>query len=138
MMLTIIVYSHVLLACLISVSRYNKYHLLCYYCRIYLYVFLPTDPYFTHLFCYNQVYALELLRFINLTYIFEIRCIFTSRSHHHIRFGFYEDGLKFLLVLAFFALGGFIYSVIILHERGATPGKMVLRGLDLITTVCLI
>ena len=50
-------------------------------------------------------------------------------------FRFYEDGLKFLMVLALFALCGFLYTVAVLYRQGVDAGHIVVRGLDLITTV---
>jgi hypothetical protein len=51
------------------------------------------------------------------------------------RFSFYRDGLRFLGVLALFGVAGIIYTFVVLYERGAIARKMVLRALDLVTTV---
>lgn len=50
-------------------------------------------------------------------------------------FRFYEDGLRFVGILALLALVGFIYTIVVLHRRGAPIGKILIRGLDLTTTV---
>ncbi|EGD74948.1 hypothetical protein PTSG_07173 [Salpingoeca rosetta] len=51
------------------------------------------------------------------------------------RFRFYEDGLKFLMVLGVLALAGFAYTIVVLQRHGVSVDHIVVRGLDLITTV---
>jgi cation-transporting ATPase 13A3/4/5 len=50
-------------------------------------------------------------------------------------FRFYEDGLRFVGILAILAACGFIYTIVVLNRRGVKAGKITVRGLDLITTV---
>lgn len=52
-----------------------------------------------------------------------------------VDFHFTNDLLKMVRVLSVIALGGFIYTVVIMVERGNGVERIVLRSLDMITTV---
>eukprot|EP00049_Salpingoeca_infusionum_P012298 m.223966 g.223966 ORF g.223966 m.223966 type:complete len:1274 (-) comp15146_c0_seq2:2266-6087(-) len=51
------------------------------------------------------------------------------------QFKFYQDGLRFVMVLSIIAVAGFIYTAIVLNMRDVAIGKIISRGLDIITTV---
>ncbi|KAG7226888.1 hypothetical protein INR49_022183 [Caranx melampygus] len=50
-----------------------------------------------------------------------------------INFRFYQDAIKFLLVLGVVALLGTIYSFVILYRSNATWVELVIRSLDIVT-----
>ncbi|PAA78174.1 hypothetical protein BOX15_Mlig020920g1 [Macrostomum lignano] len=50
-----------------------------------------------------------------------------------IAFTFNRDVINYLEVLGLFAVAGFIYTVILMHQRGDAWQKIVVRALDLIT-----
>ncbi|XP_040008147.1 cation-transporting ATPase 13A2 isoform X2 [Xiphias gladius] len=50
-----------------------------------------------------------------------------------INFRFYQDAIKFLLILGFVAFIGTIYSFVILLRSNATWGELVIRSLDIVT-----
>uniref|UniRef100_A0A3B4XBG7 ATPase cation transporting 13A2 n=1 Tax=Seriola lalandi dorsalis TaxID=1841481 RepID=A0A3B4XBG7_SERLL len=50
-----------------------------------------------------------------------------------INFRFYQDAIKFLLVLGFVACLGTIYSFVILYRSNATWEELVIRSLDIVT-----
>ncbi|XP_053546238.1 polyamine-transporting ATPase 13A2 isoform X2 [Bombina bombina] len=52
-----------------------------------------------------------------------------------IKFKFYEDSIKFVLVLAVFAIIGNIYSIVILIKHKVLVSLIVIRALDLITII---
>ena len=52
-----------------------------------------------------------------------------------MEFEFYKDALKFTLFMFFIAMIGFTMTVIFLISRGATPGVIARKSLDLITIV---
>ena len=64
------------------------------------------------------------------------RCALRRRLSLFASFRFYEDGLRFVGILAILALCGFVYTIVVLNRRGVKPGKITVRGLDLVTTVC--
>eukprot|EP00045_Choanoeca_perplexa_P013062 m.145896 g.145896 ORF g.145896 m.145896 type:complete len:1212 (+) comp16226_c0_seq2:210-3845(+) len=51
------------------------------------------------------------------------------------KFRFYEDGLKFLTMLALFGLAGLVYTVVVLLGRKANPIVIIKRALDLLTVI---
>ncbi|XP_054266144.1 polyamine-transporting ATPase 13A3-like isoform X1 [Macrosteles quadrilineatus] len=50
-------------------------------------------------------------------------------------FKFDQDSYKFIWILAFIALIGLIYTIIIKSSRGLQPGDIILKALDIITIV---
>ncbi|EDQ89259.1 uncharacterized protein MONBRDRAFT_25515 [Monosiga brevicollis MX1] len=51
------------------------------------------------------------------------------------KFRFYQDGMRFLMVLSFFGAAGFIYSAVVLTSRDAPIVKIVKRGFDILTII---
>eukprot|EP00730_Choanoeca_flexa_P014697 TRINITY_DN6522_c0_g1_i1.p1 TRINITY_DN6522_c0_g1~~TRINITY_DN6522_c0_g1_i1.p1 ORF type:complete len:862 (+),score=245.74 TRINITY_DN6522_c0_g1_i1:22-2607(+) len=51
------------------------------------------------------------------------------------KFRFYQDGLRFLMILSLFGLCGLVYTVVVLLQRSADPIIIVKRALDLITVI---
>ncbi|XP_040913739.1 cation-transporting ATPase 13A2 isoform X2 [Toxotes jaculatrix] len=52
-----------------------------------------------------------------------------------INFRFYQDAIKFLLILGFVALIGTIYSFVVLFRSNATWKELLIRSLDIVTIV---
>ncbi|XP_076133092.1 polyamine-transporting ATPase 13A2 isoform X1 [Alosa pseudoharengus] len=52
-----------------------------------------------------------------------------------INFRFYRDAIKFLLLLGVLALGGTIYSIVMLSLSNATVVEIVIRSLDIVTII---
>ncbi|XP_060794319.1 cation-transporting ATPase 13A2 isoform X2 [Neoarius graeffei] len=52
-----------------------------------------------------------------------------------VKFRFYADAMKFLLVLGVLALIGTIYSVVTLWKSNTTLGQLMIRSLDIVTIV---
>ncbi|XP_051515898.1 polyamine-transporting ATPase 13A2-like isoform X2 [Myxocyprinus asiaticus] len=50
-------------------------------------------------------------------------------------FRFYKDAVKFLLFLGVLALGGTIYSLVILSMSNTTWNKLIIRSLDIVTII---
>uniref|UniRef100_UPI0037E924A7 polyamine-transporting ATPase 13A2 isoform X1 n=2 Tax=Semicossyphus pulcher TaxID=241346 RepID=UPI0037E924A7 len=48
-------------------------------------------------------------------------------------FRFYQDAVKFLLILGFVALFGTIYSLVVLQKTSATWFEVIIRSLDIVT-----
>ncbi|KAJ8257722.1 hypothetical protein GJAV_G00188980 [Gymnothorax javanicus] len=52
-----------------------------------------------------------------------------------LNFRFYRDAVKFLIILAAFALMGTVYSLVILSQTATTLKELIIRSLDVVTIV---
>ncbi len=68
---------------------------------------------------------------------FQSIAVLTNFHSTYVRssFRFYTDSFKFIGMLAFVGLWGFVYSVIVLLNNGEPNDVVIVRAFDLVTTV---